>query len=103
MSKFGKVQKCRVLNPKTAHKQAQARLQARGISEPMNQKIGVVVLGTSVNKYNRPESWKVNAIPDVTPWSNQKINSRGEHLRSGRSRSVYYNNWNMLAPIGASI
>ena len=69
----------------------------------MNQKIGVVVLGTSVNKYNRPESWKVNAIPDVTPWSNQKINSRGEHLRSGRSRSVYYNNWNMLAPIGASI
>ena len=103
MSKFGRVQKCRVLNPKTARRQQQARLQARGISEPMNQKIGVVVLGTSVNKYNRPESWKVNAVPDVTPWSNQKINSRGERRRSGRSRAVYYNNWNMLAPVGASL
>ena len=102
MSKFGQVQKCRVLNPKTARRQQQARLQARGISEPMNQKNGDVVLGTSVDKYNR-EAWKVDAIPDVTPWSNQKINSRGERRRSGRARAVYYNNWNMLAPIGAGL
>ena len=91
----------KLIKPKALRK-IQDRLMSRG-SVSMNQKIGDVVLGTSVDQYNRPENWKVNAIPDVTPWSNQKINSRGEHLRSGRSRAVYYNNWNMLAPAGASL
>ena len=102
MSKFGKVQKCRVLNPKTAHKQAQTRLQARGISE---SKTGNVVLESHVDYRGKDNSGMIVIRNDRTKPEKLRLNGwtyQGTRKSYG-ARTKNWNNWNMLAPVGSSL
>ena len=93
----------KLIKPKALRK-IQDRLMSRG-SVSMNQKIGNVVLESRVdyrgkanagmtvirNARTKPKKFRLNG------WTFQGTR------KSYGAKDVYYNNWNMLAPVGASL
>ncbi len=102
MSKFGKVQKCRMLNPKTAHKQAQARLQARGISESTT---GNTVLESRVDYRGKANAGMTVIRNDRTMPDKLRLNgwTYQNKRRSYGAKTVNYSKTTMFAPIGAGL
>mgnify|MGYP003677671645 CR=1 FL=1 len=96
--------KLRIIKQKKADK-IQDKLMARGSIEPMNQKIGNVVLESHVDYRGKDNSGMIVIRNDRTKPEKLRLNGwtyQGTRKSYG-PRTKNWNNWNMLAPVGSSL